>query len=219
MVVTSGVPGFDKLLGGGFEEGSINLLSGKIGTGKSIFCTQFLYVGAANDERGLYLTTSDNAKSIRKQAEKFGWDLAGLEKKKMIKISELEPFDVDVLVDKITDNIDTVNAKRIVIDSATMFEVYIQDSFKIRKFLFRILQRLKDMGKTVLITAEIPEDSKGLSRFGIMELLADSVTVLQSLGVSKYKRSLVVRKMRNVDHSTDIQPFEIGKSGIVVQEA
>ena len=127
-------------------------------------------------------------------------------------------FDIDSLVDKITDNIDAINAKRIVVDSATMFEVYIQDSFKLRKYLYRILQRLRDMNKTVLVTAEVPEDSKGLSRFGVIELMSDSVIYLEYLGLSKYKRSMIIRKMRCIDHSTDIQPFEISRQGIVLHE-
>jgi KaiC/GvpD/RAD55 family RecA-like ATPase len=218
MRVVSGIPGLDELIGGGFEEGSVNLITGKTGTGKSIFSAQFLYNGAVkNNERGLYLTTGETIKNMKKQSENFGWDFETLEKKGVVKLMEIEPFDIETLTERITDNIEAVKAKRIVIDSVSMFELYMHEPFKIRKSLYKVLQRLRDMGKTVLVIAEILEDSKGLSRFGVIEFMVDSVILLQYLGIAKYKRSLMIRKMRMTDHSTDIHPFEITPKGITIR--
>ncbi len=218
MRVSSGIPGLDELIGGGFEEGSVNLITGKTGTGKSIFCAQFLYNGVVkNNEKGLYLTTGETIKNIKKQALSFGWDFDELEKKGMVKLMEIEPFDIETLIERITENIEAVKAKRIVIDSVSMFELYMHEPFKIRKSLYKVLQRLRDMGKTVLVVAEVLEDSKGLSRSGVIEFMVDSIIVLQYLGIAKYKRSLMVRKMRMTDHSTDIHPFEITPKGITIR--
>jgi len=218
MKVSSGIPGLDELMGGGFEDASINLVSGKTGTGKSIFCAQFLYNGAVkNNERGLYLTTGETIANIKKQSKTFGWDFGELEKKGMVKVMEIEPFDIETLIERITDNIEAAKAKRVVIDSVSMFELYMHEPFKIRKSLFKVLQRLRDMGKTVLLVAEVLEDSKGLSRFGVIEFMVDSVIILQYLGIAKHKRSLMIRKMRMTDHSTDIHPFDITPKGIVIR--
>ncbi len=218
MKVSSGIPGLDELMGGGFEDASINLVSGKTGTGKSIFCAQFLYNGAVkNNERGLYLTTGETIANIKKQSKTFGWDFGELEKKGMVKVMEIEPFDIETLIERITDNIEAAKAKRVVIDSVSMFELYMHEPFKIRKSLFKVLQKLRDMGKTVLLVAEVLEDSKGLSRFGVIEFMVDSVIILQYLGIAKHKRSLMIRKMRMTDHSTDIHPFEITPKGIVIR--
>ncbi len=218
MRVSSGIPGLDELMGGGFEDASINLVSGKTGTGKSIFCAQFLYNGAVkNNERGLYLTTGETIANIKKQSKTFGWDFGELEKKGMVKVMEIEPFDIETLIERITENIEAAKAKRVVIDSVSMFELYMHEPFKIRKSLFKVLQRLRDMGKTVLLVAEVLEDSKGLSRFGVIEFMVDSVIILQYLGIAKHKRSLMIRKMRMTDHSTDIHPFDITPKGIVIR--
>jgi len=218
MRISSGIPGLDELISGGFEEGSVNLITGKTGTGKSIFCAQFLYNGAVkNNERGLYLTTGETIRNIKKQSANFGWDFDELEKKGMVKLMEIEPFDIETLIERITENIEAAKAKRVVIDSVSMFELYMHEPFKIRKSLYKVLQRLRDMGKTVLVVAEILEDSKGLSRFGVIEFMVDSVIVLQYLGIAKYKRSLMIRKMRMTDHSTDIHPFEITPKGITIR--
>jgi len=105
----------------------------------------------------------------------------------------------------------------VVIDSLSMFELYIDDAFKVRKSIFKFLEKLKEMGITTVVTAEIPEDSNNLSRSGVVEFLVDSVIVLQYLSIAKYKRSLMIRKMRTSKHSMDIHPFEIGPSGIEIK--
>ncbi len=217
MRVPSGIAGLDELMEGGFEEGSINLLTGKTGTGKSIFSAQFLYNGARKyKEKGLYITTGDTIKNIKKQSTKLGWDLENLEKDGALKIIEVEPYDIEKLLENMSVSKEMAQAKRIVIDSLSMFELYMQDPYKIRKNLFSILQKLRDMGKTVLVVAEVPEESKNLSRTGVIEFMVDSIILLQYLGIAKYKRSLMIRKMRLTDHSTEIHPFEIGTNGIKI---
>ncbi len=218
MRVQTGIPGLDGLIEGGLEEGTITLISGKTGTCKSIFSTQFIHNGATKyNEKGLYITTGETIENIRKQAKKFGWDLDALEKKKMIKTVEIEPFDVETLMDRIINNVESMKAKRVVIDSVSMFELYIHEPFKIRKFLYRILQRLRDMNKAVIVTSEILEDTKSLSRSGVIEFMVDSVIVLQYMGMTKYNRSMSIRKMRMTNHSTDIHPLIIGPTGIHVR--
>ena len=217
MRIPSGIAGLDELMEGGFEEGSINLITGKTGTGKSIFSAQFLYNGAKRyKERGLYITTGDTIKNIKKQSAKIGWDLENLEKEGVLKIIEVEPYDIEKLLENMSVSKEMSQARRIVIDSVSMFELYMQDPYKIRKNLFSILQKMRDMGKTVLVVAEIPEGSKNLSRTGVIEFMVDSVILLQYLGIAKYKRSLMIRKMRLTDHSSEIHPFEIGTNGVKI---
>jgi KaiC/GvpD/RAD55 family RecA-like ATPase len=113
--------------------------------------------------------------------------------------------------------LDSIDAKRVVIDSISMFELYMSEAFKIRKAIYKVLQKLRDINRTVIVTDEILEESTSLSRFGVIEFMVDAVIILQFLGLAKYKRSLMIRKMRMSDHSTDIHPFEIGGEGIKVR--
>lgn len=217
MKVSSGVPGLDKLMGGGFDEGTVNLISGKTGTGKSILCSQFLYDGVMkHKQKGIYITTEETAKNIMRQVKNFGWDFETLEKKGWIRMLEFEPFDVSTLTTKLQEAIDKMNAKRIVIDSVSMFELYLTNVFEIRKALFKVIQKIREMERIGLVTAEVLEDSNSLSRFGVIEFMVDSIIVLQYLGLAKYKRSLMIRKMRMGDHSTNIHPFGISKKGIAI---
>ncbi len=217
MKIATGIIGLDKLIGNGLEQGSINLVTGKTGTGKSIFSMQFLIAGAKMKEKGLFVTTEESTDYIRKQAESIGWDISSLEKQAALKIIAVEPFEIDTIMTKITEAAKIFGAKRVVIDSISMFELYIEEAFKIRKAMFKFLEKLKETGLTTVVTAEIPEDSNNLSRTGVIEFLVDSVIVLQYLSIAKYKRSLMIRKMRTSKHSMDIHPFEIGPLGIEIK--
>jgi KaiC/GvpD/RAD55 family RecA-like ATPase len=217
MKVSSGIPGLDKLMGDGFEEGTVNLISGKTGTGKSILCAQFIYDGVMkHKQKGIYITTEETAKNIRRQVKNFGWDFEALEKKGWIKMIEFEPFDLSTLTTKLQEMIDSFDAKRVVIDSVSMFELYLSNVFEIRKALFKVIQKIREMNRIGLVTAEVLEDSNSLSRCGVIEFMVDSVIILQYLGLAKYKRSLMIRKMRMGDHSTNIHPFEITGRGLSI---
>ncbi len=216
--ISTGIPGLDALMGGGFVNGSINLVTGRAGTGKSIFSSQFLYNGVVKHrEKGLYITTEETKENVLRQMKKFGWDFNVLEKKNWVRVIEFEPFEIETLTTKMIDILDSIDAKRIVIDSISMFELYISEVFKIRKAIYKVLQKLKELDRTVIVTDEILEESPGLSRFGVIEFMVDTVIILQFLGLAKNKRSLMIRKMRMSDHSTDIHPFDITSKGIVVR--
>ena len=83
--VSSGIPGLDEMLSGGFFEGTTNVVSGESGTGKTIFGSQFLYEGAKNGEKVMCIITSEESKSIVKEMRtSFGWDLDELVEKGLL---------------------------------------------------------------------------------------------------------------------------------------
>lgn len=217
MKIATGILGLDKLIGNGYEQGSINLVTGKTGCGKSIFSLQYLISGAKMKEKGLYVTTEESTDYLKKQAECLGWDIASLERQGMLKLLAVEPFEIDTIMTKITEVAKAFGAKRVVVDSLSMFELYIDEPFRTRKAMFKFLEKLKELNVTTVVTAEIPEDSNNLSRTGVIEFLVDSVIVLQYLSIAKYKRSLMIRKMRTSKHSMDIHPFEINVAGIEIK--
>jgi KaiC/GvpD/RAD55 family RecA-like ATPase len=86
--VDVGVSGMEKLLSGGLPEGSPTLVSGSPGTGKTIFCLQFLQSGLLKGESGIYITFEETKESILTAAENFGWDFEGAIKNKKLEIIE-----------------------------------------------------------------------------------------------------------------------------------
>ncbi|MCK4714311.1 MAG: ATPase, partial [Candidatus Aenigmarchaeota archaeon] len=90
--INTGVDGLDDKMEDGFFLGSSNLLTGKTGTGKTIFAASFLYKGALQGEPGVYVTTAQREEDVRDDIlSMFGWDLKGLEEKKLLKFVSIKP--------------------------------------------------------------------------------------------------------------------------------
>ncbi|MDE1768903.1 MAG: hypothetical protein KGH62_06095, partial [Candidatus Micrarchaeota archaeon] len=117
------IDGFDPLVGGGFTRGSVVLVSGGPGTGKTIFGLQFLYNGAMHAEPGLFLCTESTPDALRQEGASLGYDLQKLEQIDKIRFLQL-PFDRSKFsfLRDVADEARKIGAKRIVFDSlATMY--------------------------------------------------------------------------------------------------
>ncbi len=235
--IISGIKGLDSKIEGGFFRGSTNLITGKTGTGKTGFCSSYIYQGAMKGESGLYITTEESESDIKADIEAmFGWDFEQLEKKKLVKFLAVKPSfplakvggeDINKFIklyisdiyDKIETGIKSINAKRAVIDSVSIIEMFIKDKYLSRTVLIQLMEKLKSMGVTALLVETVPEVSEALSGGGIIEYLVDSVIKLDFVPVAEdYKRTLTIRKMRRTDHSTFIHPFSIKKGGMEILE-
>lgn len=217
--IKTGVYGLDKLMDGGLIPRSVVLISGKTGTGKTIFTSQYLYNGIVKfDEPGIFISTEETAADLLNDMKvSFGWDFLKLIKENKFRILQLEPDVMKELPRLLKQLTKEVNAKRLVIDSASMFGLYLGDEYKTRKEFHGILRKAKKLGLTTLVTAEVLEQSKGLSRFGVVEFVADGIISLMYIGLArKYKRALLIRKMRRTDHSDKIHPINITEDGMKI---
>lgn len=216
--IPSGIPGLDSLIEGGFLEGSVILVTGGTGTGKTIFSSQFLWQGLLRGESGLYITLEEDENDIKEDALQFGWDFEKFEKKGLFKIKYYDPVQTSIHSEMI-DEIKRINAKRVVVDSVSVMGLNIESLPKIRKMLLNLINAIKRERCTAILTSEIPENSNGLSRFGVEEFVADGVIILYYLGtVGEYIRSLQIKKMRRTKHGNDVYPIEITKKGLIIKK-
>jgi KaiC/GvpD/RAD55 family RecA-like ATPase len=233
--VSTGIMGLDNKMQGGLVRGSANLLAGKTGTGKTAFAVSFLYKGAMEGEPGVYVTTEENESDVKKDVSSmFGWDLEALEKKKLLKFLFIRPvlpmrkiteeqlaqttkiyvFDIS---DKIRQAVRELKAKRVVVDSVSIIEMFIKDEYISKVALMQFVENMKTLGVTSLLTGTIPETSDAISGKGIVEYVVDSIIKLNLIPVTEeFKRTLLIRKMRRTDHSTLVHPFEMTKNGLKV---
>jgi KaiC/GvpD/RAD55 family RecA-like ATPase len=217
--VETGIPGLDKLTGNGFINDSVTLVTGEAGTGKTIFCLQFLWHGLKRGETCIFVTLEENPDDIKADAKMFGWDFDKYEKRGLFRLIYHDPAQVNNLGSVIIDEINTVKAKRLVIDSTSLIGLNLQDVSKIRKTLYSLINVIKRNKCTAIITAEIPEGVKGLSKFGVEEFVVDGIIVLNYLeyAAGGMDRSLIIRKMRRTNHGKDIYPIDITSKGIVIK--
>jgi len=219
--VKTGIDGLDDVMGGGFEPGSVNLLCGGPGTGKSIFALQFLVNGVEKfDEPGVYITFEESKSNIFKHVAGFGWDLKKLEDQGKLAIIEYTPENVKKLltegggeVDLVVENI---KAKRIVIDSLTAFALLFNDGLARMEAFLDLFKLIKRWGCTALLIAEDEQDVKKHNPQGI-EFEVDGVILMYNIRKGDVReRALEILKIRGVSHSNRIFPMKITNKGIVL---
>lgn len=218
--IPTGITTLDKLLEGGFIPNAAILISGEAGTGKTIFCSQFIWNALCTGENGVYITLQQSVEDIKNDLEMFGRDFVKAEQIGQCRFVYIEPQDIRKIVQKILKNVKEINAKRLVIDSITLIGEYADKSKDIRYNLIYLVKELKRMGVTTLMVSEVDERSDGISRFGIEEFIADGVVILKC-GVDVVggrPRSLIIKKMRRTKHDLNTHSFEITERGIKIIE-
>lgn len=212
--VKTGIEGLDKLIEGGFPNGSAIVLTGGPGVGKTTFCSQYMWQGASNKERCLYLSTEEPAKEIKIEAKRFGWDFD--EYSDYIDIEYLDPQ--ENLKPQIEELIEYNDYDRIVLDSISTVGMQWENEGKIRKNANEILEELRGLDTTVLITAEHLDDGSGkLSRNGIAEFIAEGVIKLDAKAMGTgLERTLSLLKMRATDMEGGIKDIEFTEKGIQI---
>jgi len=213
--IETGISGLDKLIEGGLLENSVTLISGNAGAGKTILSMQFLKEGVEKKEKVLYISTEETEDNIKDGFKILGWDLDKLK----IDIMTLGPDELEEEWEPLLSNkIDRENIRRIVIDSISLASIYYRDEYSTRKYIYKLISSLKRRNITCLLTSEVPENEKALSKSGVEEFVCDGVILLQFLGMGgKYERGLTVRKMRWTSHTQETHPYKIVKDkGIVL---
>ncbi|HET7159294.1 MAG TPA: ATPase domain-containing protein, partial [Burkholderiales bacterium] len=213
-----GVPRLDTMLGGGLPEGYSLLIAGPAGSGKTILATHFLAEGVRQGERGVIAAFEKSPSQPQNPV------LDQLVRTGEVGVIDTRSLDlsIDVTLHELSDMIRRLQAKRVVIDSLSGYELALAptDSEKFRDSLYRMVAVLTGMGATVLMTSEL-EDRYTDLRFSPhgTAFLTDAIIVQRYIEVeSRLKRIMAVVKVRGSAHSDELHLFEITGEGIVVGE-
>ncbi|MFH0835958.1 MAG: ATPase domain-containing protein [Candidatus Micrarchaeota archaeon] len=214
---STGIPGLDEVLGGGFPVGSLVLLSGTAGSGKSTFGMQFLYDGALKGEPGVYVTLEEEPSKLTADLSLYGWDLKKMISEKKLLITKPAIYKFTALLQTIEDALEKTRAKRLVIDSSTLLSMYFDKAFEVRRGLADLDRQIKKFNVTTLAISEVHETEHKLSSTGVEEFIVDGIVLMHVIKQGNdYARGLSVRKMRAVDHTLKIMPLVIGADGLRV---
>jgi circadian clock protein KaiC len=222
----TGIAGFDQLTVGGLPRARPTLICGGPGCGKTMFALEFLWRGAIEfGEPGVFVSFEETAEDLRQNVSSLGVDLSALVDKKLLvvdhvrversEIEETGEYDLEGLFIRLGHAIDTVRARRVVLDTIEALFSGLGNTAVLRAELRRLFQWLKDKGVTAIITAERGEGS--LTRQGLEEYVSDCVVLLDNRvanGVST--RQMRVVKYRGSTHGVNEYPFLIDSGGISV---
>ncbi|MFQ6050720.1 MAG: ATPase domain-containing protein [Candidatus Hydrothermarchaeota archaeon] len=232
--VKSGIPGLDEILDGGFPRNTVVLVSGGPGTGKTLFCFQFLYAGASKfNEPSIYVSLEERPDDVRREMQVFGWDVKKLEEDGKFVIIDASlaragiptrervvtpaGFDLDALAVKIYETIEEIGAKRIAIDSIPALGLQLKSEAEIRRAIHKFTTILLESNCTSILTSESIEGTGRLSRYGVEEFITRGLILLYlTESGGQLRRSIVIRKMREARHGMRRYPLEITSRGLVV---
>jgi len=233
--VSSGIEKLDWLLSGGFPKNTTTLVSGTPGSGKTIMCFHYIDQGLKNGENCLYLTSDERIDNIIKQAKELGFDFQSFYDGGQLKFMYID-LDKNNIHKGMEEEIKQGGYRRVVLDSLTpvaempvwvsgVHEIipsensmttqkYPTDSIPAtRVHIRRILGIINKGDCTAMVTSEVPEGSRNLSRDTISEFLVDGILLLD-LDTTMDRRKLTIRKMRATKHTLKPQDIQITEGGI-----
>ncbi|MDY6964807.1 MAG: KaiC domain-containing protein [Halobacteriota archaeon] len=220
--VKTGISGLDEMLNGGFPECSIIVVIGSCGTGKSTMALQYIHNGLLNGESGVYISLEEGEDKTLSMARQNGFELDKYVGENLI-LLDISASDIKVSIDRVKSElpelIRSFKAKRFVIDPITLLEALFESESERRGQLFSLCKLIEGSGATALFTSESDKQSPIISKFGLIEYVADGVISLRYVrpeDTQKVKLVLEVVKMRGTKHSRDIKPYSITEDGIEV---
>ncbi|MCO5951062.1 circadian clock protein KaiC [Mucilaginibacter flavidus] len=223
----TGITGLDEITGGGIPAGRPTLICGEAGCGKTLVSLEFIVRGAIEfNEPGVFMAFEEKAEELAMNAGSLGFNLEQLQKDKKLKIdyvhvdrSEIEEtgeYDLDGLFIRLGYAIDTIGAKRVVLDTIENLFAGLTNQGILRAELRRLFQWLKEKGVTAMITGERGE-GPSLTRQGLEEYVSDCVILLDHRVINQIStRRLRIVKYRGSVHGTNEYPFLIDEDGISV---
>ena len=222
----TGITGLDEVTGGGLPTGRPTLVCGAAGSGKTLLGMEFLVRGAQQfDEPGVFMSFEEKSAELVQNVASLGFDLRGLCARKKLamdyvrversEIEETGEYDLEGLFVRLGYAIDSVHAKRVVLDTIESLFAGLSNHAILRAELRRLFSWLKGKGVTAMITAERGEGQ--LTRHGLEEYVSDCVILLDHRIVEQIStRRLRVVKYRGSSHGTNEYPFLIDQKGITV---
>ena len=222
----TGIQGLDEITGGGLPKGRPTLVCGSAGCGKTLLAMEFLVRGATQfNEPGVFMAFEETAKDLTQNVASLGFDLNDLiARKKMVldfvyiersEIEETGEYDLEGLFIRLGLAIDSIGAKRVVLDTIESLFAGLPNPLILRAELRRLFRWLKDKGVTAIITGERGDET--LTRQGLEEYVSDCVIVLDHrVSDQASSRRLRVVKYRGSTHGTNEYPFLIDEDGISV---
>jgi circadian clock protein KaiC len=222
----TGIQGLDEITEGGLPQGRPTLVCGSAGCGKTLLGMEFLVRGATQfGEPGVFVSFEETAEELTQNVASLGWDLNQLMAEKQIEIDcfyidpaeiqETGEYDLEGLFIRLGTAIDSIGAKRIVLDTIEVLFSGLSNAAILRAELRRLFRWLKTKGVTAIITGERGENS--LTRQGLEEYVSDCVIRLdQRVHDELSTRRLQILKYRGSQHGSNEYPFLIEKDGISV---
>ncbi|NLE43177.1 MAG: AAA family ATPase [Chloroflexi bacterium] len=222
--VTTGIKGVDEMLGGGFLPGTMILVRGAPGVGKTSLALQFLVHGVRKcNDPGLLITFEEFPRSLYRDAEGLGWDLQEMEANDQLHLMFTSPevflASLQSPGSRLNQLIAEKNIRRLVLDSASHFGRLTSNTQELRHIYTSVSNGLRREGVTAMLLGEEGRSEYRRTDKGGLSFVVDTVILMRYVEIeSAIQRAIVVLKMRGSAHSKAIRRYEIGAGGLNILE-
>ena len=222
----TGIKGLDEITKGGLPKGRPTLICGSAGCGKTLFAMEFLMRGAKDFcEPGVFMTFEESPVDLAQNFISLGFDINDMMSRGLIamdhvyiersEIEETGEYDLEGLFIRLGSAIDSIGAKRVVLDTIEALFSGLSNAAIIRAELRRLFHWLKERGVTAVVTGE--SGDRMLTRYGLEEYVADCVILLDfRIDEQISTRRLRIVKYRGSSHGADEYPFLIDEGGLSI---
>ncbi len=214
----TGVPGLDLMLGGGFWRGSLNLLRGGAGTGKSVVAHHFLEAGMRAGERALLVSVRSTSEATLRQATSLGLDWTKRVAAEELTLlhypsAELCP---EKMIDELVRKLRTEHFERLVFDSVDDLWTATRSKDLVREYILVLAQLFQSSDTTSLMIRHDSGNKTGTS-IDVSALVSCAIGLDMSDRAGVLRREVRVLKHAGSDHSKSILPYDIDDQGMQVE--
>ncbi|MGD2104280.1 MAG: ATPase domain-containing protein [Anaerolineae bacterium] len=217
--VLTGSEGLDAMLGGGFLPGSMVLVRGAPGTGKTSLALQFLIRGAREHQAGMFISFEEFPTSLYRDARSLGWDLKDAEERGLLHLRFTSPevflADLEPPESPLNTLIREANVSRLVVDSVSHFDRLTDDPQELRGLYSRAVNGLRREQVTAMLLGEESRSSYGQAFQGGLSFLVDAILLMRYVEIeSAMQRAILVLKIRGSAHAKEIRRYVVESGGL-----
>jgi circadian clock protein KaiC len=211
----TGIPKLDENIEGGILDGSIIMVEGDAGTGKSTLAVQYLAAGVKAGDSVIYVSIDESRKSLYRNMARFGINLEEFENSGRFQFHECVPNQLRDALDKgmlgIEDKIMGTQCKRMVLDSITAFSLLYDTEAKQRAAVQNLFTKVRAWGLTTFMIAEAVGENQ---HFGLRYMVDGWIRLSHRKMGQERIRTIEVLKMRGTKHDSTEIVYRIEKNGI-----
>jgi circadian clock protein KaiC len=216
-----GTAELDAMMGGGIPRGSVTIVAGAPGTGKTLVGLQYLIDGARRGEKGLMVGFRESPPQLAAKARRFNLDLEGPVAQGLVTIVRRVPVDLEInqLIWRTLDDLDRTGSVRLVIDSVAVLERLVTDECRRHDVMAALTESVRTRGVTTVLVRETSQRVGPELDFADspLEVLAENVILLRYVEYEQeLARIISVLKMRDAQHDHTIRQYDVEGEGFRV---